>query len=62
MSNKLKSLFASRRFWGAIAGIVFVVVDSLFPGSIDQDTVNNTVILIGGWIVADSLRKTSFDL
>ena len=57
VNDKVKTLIVSRRFWLAVSGVVFVAVQSVFP-DIDQDTVNNVVVIVGSWIVGDSLRET----
>ena len=56
--DKVQSLFKSRRFWVAVAGVVVVVTDGLgFP--LSSDGVQNVVLLLASWIVGDSLNKTA---
>lgn len=55
--TKLDTMMRSRRFWMAVAGVVVVFSDN-FGWELDIDTVNNAVLIIGSWIVGDSLRKT----
>ena len=57
MMDKIKSLTGSRRFWVAISGVLFVVLDGLKVG-LSQDQVSQIVILGGAWIVGDSLRSS----
>lgn len=54
--SKLASLFASRRFWAAIASLAVVALQGVLPFSPEQIT--QVVLLIGTWIVGDSLRST----
>lgn len=53
---KVTSLFSSRRFWVAVGGMVFVVLDGLGIG-FSAEQVNHLVLLGGAWIVGDSLRQ-----
>lgn len=57
MEAKLKAMLRSRRFWLAAAGVAFVANDQ-FGFGLDRETVNHVVLLIGAWIVGDSLRVT----
>jgi len=58
----MKSLIASRRFWAGIAGMVVILADSFFgEGTINPDTVTSVTMLVGAWIVGDSLRETIQD-
>jgi len=60
--SKMKSLIASRRFWAGIAGMVVILADSFFgEGTINPDTVTSVTMLVGAWIVGDSLRETIQD-
>ena len=56
-NDKLKSMFTSRRFWAAVAGVAIVFAEDM-GYSIDPETVTNIVILAGTWILGDSMRKT----
>ena len=57
MFNKIKTLSKSRRFWGAVGGVIFVVTDGVgLPLTAEQ--VNHVVLIAGTWIVGDSLRST----
>lgn len=57
MMAKLEALIRSRRFWVAIAGVLFAVTDGLgLPFSEIQ--MIEVVIMAGAWIVGDSLRPT----
>tara|TARA_Y100000593_G_C4125130_1_gene244600 strand:- start:183 stop:356 length:174 start_codon:yes stop_codon:yes gene_type:complete len=55
--DKIKSLFASRRFWVAVAaGLVAGAKQLGFE--LSPDLVTNAVLICGAWIVGDSLRET----
>ena len=57
---KLKALIASRRFWAGIAGMVVILADTFFgEGTVNPDTVTSVTMLVGAWIVGDSLRETT---
>lgn len=59
MSEKLKAMVRSRRFWVGIAGVVVICADTLFgEGTVNPDTVTSVVLLAAAWIVGDSLRLT----
>lgn len=49
-------VFKSKRFWIAIAGVVWVAFENVLPFS--QEQLTAIVILIASWIVGDSLRAT----
>jgi hypothetical protein len=55
--DKLKSVWASRRVWVAVAGVAVACADSLGI-NVDAETVQYIVLLAASWIVGDSLRKT----
>ena len=57
LTNKLRGLVTSRRFWVAVAGVAVTFSDT-FGLSLDPDTVQHVVLLMGAWIVGDSLRVT----
>ena len=57
MANKIQSLVTSRRFWIAVAGVVVVAFDG-FGLSLTEEQTTNLVIVLGRWIVGDSIRKT----
>ena len=59
MSEKIKSLFKSRRFWAAVGAVVVVCLSDAF--GIDEGTANSIVALGVAWIVGDSLRVTAND-
>ena len=55
--DKIKSLFASRRFWVAVAaGLVAGAKQLGFE--LSPDLVTNAVLICSAWIVGDSLRET----
>ncbi len=55
--NKILSLFESRRFWAAVAGVAVVILSDTLGMSQEQAT--KIVALLGAWIVGDSLNKTA---
>ena len=58
MSDKLKSLLLSRRFWVAISGVIVVVTGGLgLP--LSADAVTNGVVILASWILGDSITKTA---
>tara|TARA_B100000745_G_scaffold46764_1_gene28123 strand:- start:536 stop:718 length:183 start_codon:yes stop_codon:yes gene_type:complete len=57
MANKIQALVTSRRFWVAVAGVAVVTFDGLGLGLTAEQT-TNVVIVLGSWIVGDSIRKT----
>lgn len=57
MTEKLKKLINSRRFWAALGAVAFVICDQLQIGLTDQQT-TNCAIVIGSWLVGDSIRST----
>lgn len=56
-SDKIKSLFQSRRFWVAIAG-VFISAAGQLGLEISPEAIEQIVLLLAAWIVGDSLNKT----
>ena len=56
MSEKIKTLIRSRRFWVAVGGVVVVVLQDTV--GIDEGTAHSLVALGVAWIVGDSLRLT----
>ena len=57
MVDKVQALFKSRRFWIAVSGVVFVAFDGLGLGRTEGQT-TNLVIVLGSWVVGDSIRST----
>ena len=59
MGTKINSLFKSRRFWVAVAGVVVVSSETVraYIG-ITADQTTNIVLVLASWIVGDSLRVT----
>ena len=57
MVDKVQALFKSRRFWSAVGGVVFVAFDGLGLG-LTEEQVANLVIVLGSWVVGDSIRST----
>ena len=57
MTNKIQTLVTSRRFVVAVAGVAVVTFDGLGLGLTAEQT-TNVIIVLGSWIVGDSIRKT----
>ena len=57
MSDKLKALLHSRRFWAAVAGVVVAATGGLGI-EVEPAMVEQVVLLIAAWIVGDSISKT----
>lgn len=55
----LDGLFQSRRFWVSLAGVVGVIAIDQLKLPVSQEQIEMVVVLIGAWVVGDSLRKTS---
>jgi len=53
----LSDLVKSKRFWAAVAGVAAVVLKDKLP--IPEGQLTNLIMIIGAWIVGDSLRGTS---
>jgi len=56
LQEKITSLFVSRRFQAAIAGMIVVVLHEQF--GLPEETATNIVYIIMAWIVGDSITKT----
>jgi len=56
MTDKIKSLVKSRRFWAAVGGVVVVCLQDTM--GLDETTANSIVAVAVAWIVGDSLRVT----
>lgn len=54
--DKLLALFRSRRFWAAIAGVAVLVAE---PFGVSGEATTEIIMLVGAWIVGDSLNKTA---
>ncbi len=53
--DKFVSLFQSRRFWVALAGVAVVVAE---PFGLSAASVHEIVMLAMAWLVGDSVNKT----
>ena len=59
MSTKVNSLFKSRRLWVAVAGVVVISSETVRVNiGLTADQTTNVVLVLGSWIVGDSLRTT----
>ena len=60
MGAKINTLLKSRRFWVAVAGLVIVSSETVRANvGITADQTTNVILVLGSWIVGDSLRVTS---
>ena len=57
MADKLRALLKSRRFYAAVAGILFVVSDGLGL-NLPPSAIENVVLFVVAWILGDSVTKT----
>lgn len=57
LKEKFQGLIKSRRFWVAVAGIAVTFSDTFGLG-LEPDTIQHVILLLGAWIVGDSLRST----
>ena len=55
MLDELKSLLLSKRFWAAVAGVVFLLTDA-FGLPLTQDQVQGIVLMIASLILGDTIR------
>ncbi len=56
MGDKISSLFKSRRFWAAVAGVLAVSLQDTL--GLDPDSTKQAVMLLAAWIIGDSLTPT----
>jgi hypothetical protein len=58
--SKLQTLVKSRRFWVAVAGIVIAVGREQIPflQSFSDEQITQAVVMLGAWIVGESLRSS----
>lgn len=57
MPKILDDLVRSRRFWVAVGSIAAIAFKDKLPFSEEQ--IGNIAVLIGSWIVGESLRSSS---
>lgn len=53
----LNGLFESKRFWMSLASIAIALLQDRIPLTPEQ--IETVVLLIGSWVVGDSLKATS---
>jgi len=58
MSEKLKALIYSRRFWVAAAAMIYAASSGLGL-DVDQQTIETVCLVAASWILGDSLNKTA---
>lgn len=54
----MNGLFESRRFWLAVASLIFQVVSANFDLAITEEQLQLIVLTVAAWIVGDSIRET----
>lgn len=52
----MQSLIQSKRFWVSIAGLAVILLGDKLP--FNEQQITDIVMVIGAWIVGDSLRQT----
>ena len=56
--QKLLLLLKSRKFWGAVAGIVMVILTAVIPDfPLDADQVANVIYVIVAFIIGTGLEE-----
>lgn len=58
MKEKFDSLWRSRRFWVAAAGVAVVVLKEAVGVPLSEDQITQLVLLGASWIVGESLRSS----
>ncbi len=58
MRGKLDSLFRSRRLWIAAAGVAVVILKETMAIPLTEEQITQVVLLVGSWIVGESLRSS----
>lgn len=53
----MPEIFYSKRFWAAVASIVFVFTDG-FGIAVSAEQIELVIMSLAAWIVGDSLRST----
>lgn len=53
----MQELLKSKRFWLAVAGVISTAFGSQLP--LSEDQIQQIVMILGAWIIGDSLRQTS---
>ncbi len=58
MPDILQSFFKSRRFWLMVGGVAVAVLKDRLGLPLTEEQINEIVMLIGAWIVGESLRSS----
>lgn len=58
MPDILQSFIKSRRFWLMIGGVAVAVFKDQLGLPLTEEQINDIVLLIGTWIVGESLRSS----
>jgi len=58
MSENLKKMLTSKRFWAAAAGVVVVAGKDLLGLNLSEEQVTAIAAVVVAWIVGDSIRET----
>jgi hypothetical protein len=58
MPDILQSFIKSRRFWLMIGGVAVAIFKDQLGLPLTEEQINEMVLLIGAWIVGESLRSS----
>ena len=58
MEGKIVSLGKSRRFWAAMVTSVIVAFNETLGLNLTPEQINNLVMVVGAWVIGDSMNKT----
>lgn len=59
MPSFVQDLLKSRRFWVSVGAIAAVVLKDKLGLPLTEDQITDLAILIGSWVVGESLRSSS---
>ena len=59
MPSFVQDLIKSRRFWVSVGAIAAVVLKDKLGLPLTEDQITDLAILIGSWVVGESLRSSS---
>jgi hypothetical protein len=59
MPSFVQDLLKSRRFWVSVGAIAAVVLKDRLGLPLSEEQINDLAILIGSWVVGESLRSSS---
>lgn len=59
MPSFVQDLLKSRRFWVSVGAVAAVVLKDRLNIPLSEDQITDIAILIGSWVVGESLRSSS---